>query len=509
MFILYKLNKMGNFYARHEKLQKYFLGEPFIPEEFKEGKIIEYGEFENLEECETGIRYRWKEVPDEYICENYSKYAKEIKEYSKDKGETWLPVEPKEERKGKLLANEYHNFECLEIPSHGIFDIPMLVNKFFNTPLYRYKEDGTYEQFKIFDDGLPYTILEDARYGFFTGPESNVVKPYFYGFDFSEFNSTSLKYADKMFAHCTNLTILKDFKKLDFSKVTDISGMFYSCTSLPEIDLSNFKTDSALNMGFMFYNCEALKSLDLSTFNTSKTNNMANMLSGLKNCTEIDVSSFDTTNVTTMDSMFSNNPLIERYNLKFNLENCTTTERMFSDNTNLKEVTFDTTTEAPLLQNMSYMFKNNANLELINLSGVSITSENLFMIETFCENNNLKTLLLNISSPKIINIRQAFYRCRNLTEIDLSNTEMYEITDMYSAFAGCTSLEKLYFAKGFDSSSLGSNNIRYRNMFSNCPKLNYIKCTESFQEWCFKHEEEISLPDVMRQGGSGIWEIIL
>lgn len=501
---------MGNFYARHEKLQKYFLGEPFIPEEFKEGEIIEYGEFENLEECETGIRYRWKEVEGEYICENHSKYAKEIKEYSKDKGETWLPVEPKEERKGKLLANEYHNFECLEIPSHGIFDIPILVNKAQSDRCMRYNEDGTYEQFKLNDDELSYDILKDARYGFFTGDELAEIKYMYYGFDFSNFNSSSLKYAKYMFNHCPHLTILKNFKNLDFSRVTDMTAMFYLCTSLPEIDLSNFKTDNVLDMELMFYKCEALKSLDLSTFNTSKVTDMSAMLEGLKNCTEIDVSSFDTTNVTTMDSMFSQNPLIERYNLKFNLENCTTTERMFSDNTNLKEVTFDTTTEAPLLQNMSYMFKNNANLELINLSGVSITSENLFMIETFCENNNLKTLLLNISSPKVVSIRKAFYHCRNLTEIDLSNTEMYEITDMTSAFTGCTSLEKLYFAKGFDSSSLFWNGIGHcENMFSNCPKLNYIKCTESFQEWCFKNEEEISLPDVMRQGGSGIWEIIL
>ena len=500
---------MGNFYARHEKLQKYFLGEPFIPEEFKEGKIIEYGEFENLEECETGIRYRWKEVDGEYICENNGKYAKEIKEYSEDKGTTWNPVEPKEERKGKLLADEYHNFECLEIPSHGIFDIPMLVNKVFGTHLYKYNEDGTYEQFVWDDDGLPYVILEDFRYGFFTDTDLRITKPYFYGFDFSKFNSTSLKYAENMFANCENLTILKDFKKLDFSKVTDMSALFYACTSLPEIDLSNFKTDSAVNMGFMFYKCETLKSLDLSTFNTSKTNNMAYMLSGLKNCTEIDVSSFDTTNVTTMESMFSQNPLIESYNLKFNLENCTTTESMFSDNTNLKEVIFDTT-EAPLLHNMDYMFRNNTALELINLSGVSINSENLSMIETFCENNSLKTLLLNISSPKVVNIKKAFYNCRNLTEIDLSNSEMYKITDMTSAFAGCTSLEKLYFAKGFDGSSLyWGGNEHYQYLFSNCPNLNYIKCTESFQEWCFKHEEEISLPYVMRQGGSGTWEIIL
>ena len=47
-----------------------------------------------------------------------------------------------------------------------------------------------------------------------------------------------------------------------------MSYMFYECTSLESLDLSNFDTSSVTNMAFMFYRCSSLKSLDLSKFAT-------------------------------------------------------------------------------------------------------------------------------------------------------------------------------------------------------------------------------------------------
>ena len=47
-------------------------------------------------------------------------------------------------------------------------------------------------------------------------------------------------------------------------------GYFFSgCSSLKELDLSNFTTNNVKDMSFMFYKCSSLKELNLSNFNTN------------------------------------------------------------------------------------------------------------------------------------------------------------------------------------------------------------------------------------------------
>ena len=56
--------------------------------------------------------------------------------------------------------------------------------------------------------------------------------------------------------------------------------MFFGCESLKKLDLSKFNTSNVTNMSFMFYECSSLKEL-------------------------INISNFDTTNVSNMHAMFS------------------------------------------------------------------------------------------------------------------------------------------------------------------------------------------------------------
>ena len=46
-----------------------------------------------------------------------------------------------------------------------------------------------------------------------------------------------------------------------------MSGMFSRCSSLKELNLSNFNTNNVTNMRYMFYECSSLKELNLSNFN--------------------------------------------------------------------------------------------------------------------------------------------------------------------------------------------------------------------------------------------------
>jgi surface protein len=59
--------------------------------------------------------------------------------------------------------------------------------------------------------------------------------------------------------------------------------MFNDCSSLSELDLSNWNTINVSNMSYMFNDCSSLSELDLSNFDTSNVNDMSSMFYGCNN----------------------------------------------------------------------------------------------------------------------------------------------------------------------------------------------------------------------------------
>ena len=57
-------------------------------------------------------------------------------------------------------------------------------------------------------------------------------------------------------------------------------NMFYNCSSLKELNLSNFNIHNVYNMEYMFSECSSLKELNLPNFNTNNKCNMRYMFSG-------------------------------------------------------------------------------------------------------------------------------------------------------------------------------------------------------------------------------------
>ena len=103
-------------------------------------------------------------------------------------------------------------------------------------------------------------------------------------------------------------------KKIDFSNcfktddVTSMYRMFRNCSSLLELDLSNFNTSKVTNMNAVFNNCKKIMNLDVSSFDTSNVTNMYFMLHNCRSLTNLDLSSFNFTNVTNSSNMFFNAP---------------------------------------------------------------------------------------------------------------------------------------------------------------------------------------------------------
>ena len=67
------------------------------------------------------------------------------------------------------------------------------------------------------------------------------------------------------------------------NNVTNMRRMFYKCSSLQKLNLSNFNTNNVTNMRGMFYKCSSVKELIISNFNI---NNVTDMLYMLDDCSD-------------------------------------------------------------------------------------------------------------------------------------------------------------------------------------------------------------------------------
>ena len=84
-----------------------------------------------------------------------------------------------------------------------------------------------------------------------------------------------------MFSGCSNLKEIKGLNNFMTDNVTNMSGMFYSCSNLISLDLSNFKTDKINNMSYMFCRCSNLKELNINGFKYSENIYMKDIFEGI------------------------------------------------------------------------------------------------------------------------------------------------------------------------------------------------------------------------------------
>ena len=145
---------------------------------------------------------------------------------------------------------------------------------------------------------------------------------------FSTFTPTSLY---SFFGNLRKLETITGLEYLNTEKVTDMSYMFFACSKLTSLDVTNFNTENVKNMVRMFYNCSALTSLDVTNFNTMNVTNMRFMFYGCSSLTSLDVTKFNTEKVTNMNRMFYNCSKLTSLDVtNFNTENVTNMSYMFS-----------------------------------------------------------------------------------------------------------------------------------------------------------------------------------
>ena len=74
-----------------------------------------------------------------------------------------------------------------------------------------------------------------------------------------------------------------------------MSGLFYNCSSLKDLDLSNFNTNNVTDMSDMFHDCSSLKELNLSNFNINNVIDISCMFHGCTDELELKITSVDDT----------------------------------------------------------------------------------------------------------------------------------------------------------------------------------------------------------------------
>ena len=88
------------------------------------------------------------------------------------------------------------------------------------------------------------------------------------------------------------------------NKLKSTHLMFQGCSSLINIDLSNFNSDDVTDMGFMFFGCYSLININLSNLNTNNVRKMNSMFINCSSLTTINFSNFNTNNVIDMGCIF-------------------------------------------------------------------------------------------------------------------------------------------------------------------------------------------------------------
>ena len=259
-----------------------------------------------------------------------------------------------------------------------------------------------------------------------------------------------------------NYTIKYTFKNI----LSNTNHLFSECSSLIDIDLSNFKTQNVKDMGYMFFGCSSLKNIDLSNLNTQNVNYMDHMFDRCSSLITLDLSNFNAQNIKDMDYIFNECSSLIMIDLSnFNAQKIYNMDYMFNECSSLKYIDLSNF-NAQNIYKMSGIFSKLSSIENINLSNFNAPKVN-DMNKMFNECPTLISIdLSNFNTQNVENMGSLFNGCSSLKDIDLSNFNTQKVTNMDSMFKGCSSLITI------DLSNFNTQNVSYMGfMFNECSSL--------------------------------------
>ena len=283
----------------------------------------------------------------------------------------------------------------------------------------------------------------------------------------------------------------------DTSSVTDMSNMFYNCSSLSELDVSHFNTSETINMSSMFNNCAGLTEINISDWDINNVTNMSSMFANCRSLIMLDLRNWDIStavdsynNGVNVDNMFQNCNSLQELHLE-NCNNFTISKIINSSNFPVGNI------GTPRIIYCKYrnignlevpdgwefncidlpapdvpiyevgQFRNNATIEVVE---TAVTPDHKDLSYMFYGCTALKSINTKVwYVDNVTNMNYMFCDCKSLTELDVSNWITYNISNVQNMFNGCESLTSL------DLSNFNTRNSSLFRMFYGCTNLTSIK----------------------------------
>ena len=265
-----------------------------------------------------------------------------------------------------------------------------------------------------------------------------------------------------------NALNVKSVEFRDKIRPVSTARWFNGFENATSINLKNLDTSRDTNMNKMFSYCKGLTKLDVSGLDTSQVTDMDAMFAVCINLTNIPVSNFNTSKVKDMHSMFDSCFKLQSLDLSmFDTSNVTDFGYMFSDDKVMSTLHLTDNFVTEKAKDISGIFNDCEKLSNINVSNWNVS--NVTSTEkAFANNFLLKSLdLSNWDMSNCENSQMMFYSDTALTSIgNTSNWNVSKITTTHSMFEGCSKLQSLNTSKW-----VFSNLTNADSMFSNCQVL--------------------------------------
>ena len=269
------------------------------------------------------------------------------------------------------------------------------------------------------------------------------------------------------FCFCYNLTTIEGIEYLNTEKVTNMKDMFYRCSALTSLDLSNFNTENVTDMKEMFCSCSALTTIFVSDkFVTGQVTSSVDMFSGCdkligaikydgKNTNNQDYANYET-GYFAPEGGFPDYAVFDKgtgtLTFKcgpkptgaYDLNEGEKLPGWYAQRDKIKTVVFDASFANARLTNCYAWFYGCNNLTTI--EGIEyLNTENVTNMDGMFYNCRALTSLnlTSFNTAKVESMSSMFYNCCALTSLDLSNFNTANVTDMSKMFEGCSALTSL------------------------------------------------------------------
>lgn len=271
----------------------------------------------------------------------------------------------------------------------------------------------------------------------------------------------------------TSLEKIVNLTSLNAIVVDDADHMFDGASSLREIDLSNFFTETLRNTRYMFASCSNLTTIKASNIFTLDEvgSRCENMFIGCTSLVGKDSSGNegtgtysrysesnpkDTTCAKIEENYGDNHGYLTDGNYTINMDwNKDTDDNVIIDKANVTKITFKKGGDAPSTYDDTYFIKGGNGLEGYIVNGTELIIYARNRRRTIYLTRNAKNIFKdttsltamdsfnNVSTEKTVDMTGLFHNACSLTSIDLSNFNTNRVASMSYIFCGMNSLTSL------------------------------------------------------------------